>query len=525
MLKIVRQLKNNKEISFIILIFCIFVLPKLIWLGFDEWNVDAQRWMIRSDLFIKNLFSGDFESTYQSYHPGVTLMWLSGLSKQIFYILFEVVKGYSPKLSSGFVYPEQFFYTAFISKLPLVIVISTLLTYSLLLLYKIGIDRKLIVLFAIALSLEPYFLGITRYYHLTGLESAFIFAAIVTTIYSTHKNFSKRFSLMIGLFVGLGFLTKSSALIVTPFIVAYMILTGIMNKTIKKAILNLSLVGLGCITTIFFVFPAMWVNPILAIQNIFTSGIEGKGFIDGPHQSILDNRFLYYYEILFIKSLGLTIILTMISLVLINKEKNQKLKTVFYTFGFYIVYYFLVMSIPSKQMTRYVTIAMPFLLFLSTYAFYKIIQTIKQQKYLYTLLAFLVIYYAVTLYCIFPNFSTYHTDLLGGMNGYAKMKKPLNDGEFYLQAAEFLNNYAGNDVRNSIMISKSDNKDASFRFAFLGQTHTQITKDKKFARVFYAIDYDEVDRVPNDCALIHGVGHNWPDKFDFVKIFECPPIQ
>lgn len=500
-----------------------FLIPRLIGLGWDTWNVDAQRWMIRSDLFVKHLLNFNFAETYQSYHPGVTLMWLSGFSKLAFYKAFELLAHYTPKLSSGYVYPEQFYVAAFFATMPLVLGITILLTYSCIVLIKLGLPKSLVIIFAIVLSLEPFFLGITRFMHLTGLETALTFSAFVSVLFAIAKGEFKYFFIT-GLLFGLGFATKSSALVLFPFLVLLVFIYNLREKGFAAAISDAILFSITILLTagltFLVIFPAMWVDPINTFTKIFTDGIESKGFVDGPHASILQNKFSYYYEILFIKSLGSTFIFGLISILLIIKEKNSLIKTIHFIFLAYIIYYFGIMSIPSKEMTRYTAVAFPFFVFLSSYSLYKIFEFLKWNKiYVGLVSVMLIAYYALTYFVYYPSFSTYHSDLIGGMPGYAKIRKPYNDGEYYLQVAQYLNSL--DDPRSSVLVTKSDNKDASSRFAYLGTSYTNLPSNARYKHLYYAVDFDEIDAIPLGCEEIKQFGPRWPNEFGFIKVFEC----
>src|SRR4030066_881938 len=70
----------NYKIIFSIFIFSfIFLLTRVPRLGTDEVNPDAVNWHYRSEQFIVGLKTGQFEKTYQHYHPGITLMWIMGV--------------------------------------------------------------------------------------------------------------------------------------------------------------------------------------------------------------------------------------------------------------------------------------------------------------------------------------------------------------------------------------------------------------------------------------------------------------
>src|SRR4029078_2438287 len=52
------------------------LLPRVLDLGAFLNTDEAMFWMLRSEVFLKALRSGDFAATAVSTHPGVTTMWL-----------------------------------------------------------------------------------------------------------------------------------------------------------------------------------------------------------------------------------------------------------------------------------------------------------------------------------------------------------------------------------------------------------------------------------------------------------------
>lgn len=69
--------------SYLILIITVIgllsILPRVLSLN-AHWSSDETSWLIRSRHFMLSILSGDFSGTLQSYHPGVTTMWLGGIS-------------------------------------------------------------------------------------------------------------------------------------------------------------------------------------------------------------------------------------------------------------------------------------------------------------------------------------------------------------------------------------------------------------------------------------------------------------
>lgn len=520
-MQLIKNIFNNQR--FLIIVFLIMLVPRLVGLGWDEWNVDAPRWQVRSDQFIRALEKGELEETYQSYHPGVTLMWLSGASKYAFYKTFEAVYGYKAYIAPGYVYPEKFFMVAFIAKFPLVFVISFLLAYSINLFNKIGINKKYLYIFAVTLSFEPFFLGITRFYHLTGLETSFVFSSFASVYYYLYTNReNKKYLYLAGMLVGLGILTKLSAIIVMPFLMA-MILFTMKGKLIKQTFLDIFLLGIISYITFIVLFPAAWFDPVGIFSRIRESGIDNIAFKDGPHRSILKNKYLYYYEIFFVKSLGLTFISLLISLWIIFKKKihSDNLKSLMFWAGLYILYNCFVLSFPSKQMTRYTLLIYPFALLFSSYTLYSLFEYLKKKwKYAAVIIG---LYYVLVLQSIYPVFSTFHSDLIGEYPGYSRIGTIYNDGEHYLQVGQYLNDIGGKDAYNYALVLPSANKDMSVGNAFVGHTFVKnIQGDKKFKYVYIAPDYYSLDKVPSNCEYVRGFGHRWPFKFDFLSLYKCP---
>lgn len=501
-----------KGYKYLIIIFLLFLLPRIVYLGWDEWNVDAQRWQIRSDNFVEAILEGNIAETYQSYHPGVTLMWLSGFGKFVFYKVFEAVYGYSVNIANGYVYPEKFPIVAFSAKFPLVLVISLLFAYSFNLLRRLKFDRNYLYIFAAFLSLEPFYLGISRFLHLTGLETAFVFAALTCTYYHLASNNSKAKHLYFSaLFTSPGILTKMSTILIVPFIFGLIAFYSVNLKQLRdfsylrKTLINLLTKYLTFIliivATFILLFPASWLSPLDIIYKMRKDGIDNIAFKDGPHRSILQNKYLYYYEILFVKSLGLTMISFAAGIIILlrNKIKDKVFRNFLLMSLFYIFYYFFILAFPSKQMTRYTVIAYPYVIALSSYAVYVFFNWISNKSFNLKLsfIGLVALYYILILQAIFPIFSSFHSDLLGEYAGYSKIGKIYNDGEHYLQVGQYLNEIGGADAYDYALILPSDNKDVSAAYAFLGQTYVfSIKGDKKFKNVFIAPDYYSLDTVP-----------------------------
>ena len=523
----------------------IFLFPRLVGLGIDSYEMDAGRWDVRSDKFIKDLLVGKFIGTYQTYHPGVTVMWLTGISKKILYVLFELKNGYSVTLNDGIVYSEWFFVTNFIIKFPLVLTISLTLAFMSYLLYKMRLDLKFVLLFSIFLSLEPFFLGISRFYHLTGLETAFGFAVIISLIYYYHSK-NKLYFVLTSLFLALSMLTKLSGFVLFPFlglllflmelkaseIVPKKFVNSFSNKSTWFKLLNIiyrsiaKYVLLLLIAFIFFIalWPAIWVRPLYVLENIYSSGVGDHAFGDKPAPSLTSNKYLYYYEMLFTRSLGLTFLAFFASIFFIFKEKSKNIKLIYYINFAFVIYFAYIMAIPNKQIDRYTANLYPFVIICSTYFIYYLSKNLPKIGN-YILFSFLLLYYGFLLWAYYPNFSAYHTDLVGGPMGYSKLAAVRNRGEFYMDLIRFLNEKDGDDARKKNLVVPRGEKDRSTR-GYLGSvfTHDGLVPEGRDAVDYYAPDYLDIEEeIPKnrECNFIKGFGTRWPIEFNYLYLYEC----
>ena len=183
--------KSKRLWWFYILIFAIFLFPRLFDLGREGYGSDSQKWLRRSDEFIERVSSGNLERSYVTYHPGVTVMWLSGVTKHFYYNYVKGVDGVNIKQTNGIVIPQYFESTLAVSKVPLILFISILLTLSAIILNRMGLSKLHVVIFALMLSLEPFFLGVSTQLHLTGLETALAFSSIIFALYYQKTNNKK----------------------------------------------------------------------------------------------------------------------------------------------------------------------------------------------------------------------------------------------------------------------------------------------------------------------------------------------
>jgi hypothetical protein len=277
--------------------FQLFLLTRLPYLGRDSINPDAVNWHYRSEQFVVGLKYQQWDKTYQHYHPGVSLMWVMGSA-------IEIARQINPSLR---VYThENFLFLHTVAKYSVVFVQLGLSLGLIWVLSKIMKFPRAFLLVAF-FSLEPFFIGNSRMLHMDVLLTLLLMTglSLAYLVVNPNKNSRQKFyALFSGIFIGLSFLTKSIAIGGVPFILAFFIYS--FWKEPKKLFLFLALFLGGFVSTVFLIFPAMWVSPIEVITNIFTEA-DRIGIRKGHEQIFfgqfsLDPGFLFYPVLIFLKT-------------------------------------------------------------------------------------------------------------------------------------------------------------------------------------------------------------------------------
>lgn len=403
----------------ILFLFFIFRLPGL---GKDISNSDAARWHRRSEDFLNALKSGNFADTYQHYQPGVTLMWLDAFVNDISF-KYQINKGMEPKtLENSTYYPI----VHGISKTIIVLVLGVLFLVQILLVRKLFGD-EVSLFFGFILSVEPYLIGINRWFHLTSLETFFSFTSFLF-ILNWYKFRENKFLVLSSVLLSLSVLSKLTTLIILPVYLIIFIL-GFRQK--KDA--SLLIFGLIFVITFTVLFPAM-----LADFNMVVSKLSNAAFnavTDNYASDMIPNYILpiYYIVILGIKLSPITILLFIFSLFIFIKKK-ELFTDKFKLFVFLnLLVYFLVLSISEQKIDRYSVAMFPPVLLISSFPI----------KHLYNKLKIIVCVSAFILiilisYLYFPVYSAYYSPILGGTETALKLGIYDNSGEYYAQSADYL---------------------------------------------------------------------------------------
>jgi len=401
-------MKFIKRFKYEILIFILFILSRYPDLGHDMFNTDVWKWKARSYDFGTGIFTLQFDQTIQKYHPGVTLMWLGSLGVKIFNLYNDLVLHVS--LNSI----QAVFGLHTTQKFLVVLAIGGSLASIFYVLDKL-FGKKYAFISIFLLSLEPFYIALTRVFHLEGLQSTFMLAAIVWFYYWFEKgikNYKRLF--IVALFSALSFLTKTTALYLIPFFGFWVLLDILQNKKIKEGIFHYFQWLFPTLLFVFILWPALWVIPN-EVFRILYKGIAVVG-VETDHiqyffGKLVEDPGWYFYLIVFLlRSSYLLIIGFAGSLFLTKKLKSEQVSFIKYNLV-YILFYIIMLSIPSKKLDRYILPLLVSTVLISSFFFTYYLEKIKSNfKYLILLIP------VITAIYLHPNYLSYYsTGLKFGM--------------------------------------------------------------------------------------------------------------
>lgn len=428
----------------LVVVFFAIHVPKL---GTEEINPDAVNWHWRSEQFIDALKSKDFMRTYQIYHPGVTLMIITGapveLTKRII----------TPRLEYSRTSYELFNFIAKYSLNVVLLMLIMLAVFELSTIYGF----KIAYLTGAFLTLEPFFVGNFRMLHMDALLTMLIFTALLS-LYLAVKRQSWVYGVIASILIGLACWTKIVALMAVLYALGFIVLMFTVKKlTVKKTLMFGFSIILGVVAVGLLIFPAMWVNPSKVVKKMYN---DSRTVVESGHEEVFMGQItqdpgpLYYpislaYKLspltLGLFAMGLVLLLRSVVLYRVKILKTDKMLLV-YLLGFFIVY-FTAIELSQKKIDRYLLPLFPVIFVFTSYYLMKIFHFTKNphlQKGIWFIVA---LNFAIPLITYFPYYFVYNNPLFGGTRtaAWAVGQKSFGVGVF--EVRDFIHdNYPGAKV-------------------------------------------------------------------------------
>jgi len=482
---------SKKYFIFIILLFLLFRIPGL---GNDLSNTDALRWHRRSERFLTAIKTGDFKGTYQHYQPGVTIMWINSVVKQVTFTTQHRILGIEqPKtLENADWYPI----IHGISKIVLVTVLCGLLALQVFILNKL-FGEKVAYIFGFLMAIEPYMVGMDRWFHLTSLETYFAFLSLLAMLWWQKENREKLLVLS-GAFLALSALSKITTLLIVP-----LLLFIVVSKNYKKILKNVSIFSISALGIFLLLFPALIADPAYIFNDIFLAGKEAV--VASTQISHLEKvtKTLFYVLIMFYKLSPLVIFAFLFSFCKrkeILENKSLKLALI------YALFYLVSLTIAHKKIDRYVIVMFPPLILIVSYYL-----SLLNNKALKNILIAGFLFTIVSTFIYYPVFSAYNSPILGGTKTAISLGLYDNSGEYLADAARYLNQ-KGRDVKVYV-----PNGSISFFSYYKGERVNSLEERPDYVVVSHDLERQEIDNF--GCEIFEvSFGSK---EMDVVFVFRC----
>ncbi len=258
---------------------------------------DEHLWLTRSANFYYALSRGDYASTFQMGHPGVTIMWAGTAGFLASYPEYR-------QSHAGLLDPSEFHQylkrkSEDISPLEILAAgrFFLVLFHTLALIAAYAYARRLLgalpaLTGMLLLAFDPFHIALSRVLHLDGLYSNL--ALLSALAYLGYLRSRKSFDLILSAAAaGLACLTKSPGLFIVP-VIGLLTLVDVVRSTAPEkrtaiqTYVKPALVGMAWLLLAAGVFvaawPAMWVNPIETLGRVFGMAQQ---FSEGGHESAL----------------------------------------------------------------------------------------------------------------------------------------------------------------------------------------------------------------------------------------------
>ncbi len=270
------RLKDYRHVGIILItIGLLSFLPRVLSLNV-AWSSDETIWLFRSQNFMTSTLDGDFSSIPQAHHPGVTTMWLGGVS------LWQKYKHALPNAHllsrSPFLAPSN------LARTRLTIAITTAITILIAFFFLQKLfGRQVATIASICLAVDPILLAQSRRLHTDTLAADFLLLAILALLIFTGNTSRRRYLIFSGVCFGLACLSKSYALILALWIP--LVLTLSIRQTAFRIWLERTIytvfVWLGTVCLTFFaLWPILWGYQVpIGSLMIPVSGIAVLGLI------------------------------------------------------------------------------------------------------------------------------------------------------------------------------------------------------------------------------------------------------
>lgn len=554
--------KNGKRVSYITqnlalsaFLFAVALLPRL--LALDAFlTPDEYRWLGRSRGFLGGLLSGDWAATLQTGHPGVTTMWTGSLG--ILYRYWTRPPSAPPELQT-FVrevadQPPDIAYIAPM-RFPTVLLMSLFVVAVYMLLSRLFGDRRVGIVGALLLALDPFHIALSRILHHDALAAAFMTLSLLPLLGYWLKGWSRRWLLLSGMAAGLGFLSKSPAMFLMPFCALLGLVWAVRRwrggewlgwSDVGRLLGDGLLWGAVAWLTVVLLWPAMWVTPIKVLQVLFGTSsqyaTEGHGKGNFFLGQITRNPGPLFYPVAWLLRTTPFIVLGLLALGIaylrnIPSHRSEGRLSTGSLSGALLLYaglFVAFMTLGEKKQDRYILPIYPALDALAALGMVQISSVFCKRGHrdtksffsrpiLVIILAILLIQ-GILVIANYPYYFTYYNPLLGGARTASRVMT-VGWGEGLDQAAAYLD-----DLPDAERLRITSWYHYSFAPFFRGEATYYSSDAGQTLNSEYAVVYrNQIQReLPTTEIVRYLLQHHTPvftttlQRLDYVYVYHLP---
>lgn len=537
---------------FTLFVFVAALLPRLYALG-TFLTIDEVKWAEGAAQFLLALHSGDLARTYWHFFPGILITWGNALALGATCLsaadLDQCANSHVANL------PE------FIGWLRLTPVLFA--TFGITGVYLLGrklIGEKIVLLAALLLAFDPFFIAHSRILNGDSTAAILMFLSLLSFLFywlkvSSRDNFQpssfrpQPFLLLSGVLAGLALLTKLPAPLIGLFIGGLGLVALARDwpqhgwVAVRHWLGAVATWGLVALLVFGLLWPALWIAPIATLRQMYFDSFEVGGVGEGHDAFFLGQTlddpgpWFYAYAIAFrltpVVLVGLLIALGwLLTRFRPRREasprqmparftpQNAELLLSWVLLAF-VIFIIGLANVSPKKLDRYVMAVIPPLLFLAAIGLAKIEQLLKfppaptcppnrgmllrSPVVSFVLLAGLAAFHLASALLAAPYYLTYYNPLLGGPQ-QAAAQVPVGWGEGMEQAAYYLNN-----LPNAQSLSVSAWYGDMFQPYFVGQRASFADDGRAQLAADYVVFYiNQIQRQKPHLGLINYFRANQP---------------
>lgn len=447
------------NIIIVLVIFTAALIPRI--LNADLFiNPDAADfWFERTENFYQGLKDFNFAKTFQTGHPGVTLMWLSGASMAL--------KNYFTGVLDIFDFSDRL-NLLFAAKLPIILITSLTISLIYFLIKKLFNNRKIALLCAFFVLIDPFYLAQSRFFQMDALLSSFIILSILT-IYLFFNTTERKYIYLSAFFAALALLTKQPALILIPYFFILFLIAQHRNFSqwffkylsyfdlkswgiLKEKYIKYFLVWLIVVIVFFVIFwPAVWVGNFDILERFPVRGVLAKHGLNLNKSSLFIEMLFYPLILVTRMTLPILILLIVGMIFLLKKVFNNFQKDIILKLLLFIVVWFFLFSVSMKKVEtgRYllpIFIPIDIIAGITLFVFLNKIKTwfqVQAKRYFAcALIGIIFVAQVGIIFSYYPYYSAYRNFLFEPLiRGYLRTSTAfvLGWGEGLDEAARWLN--------------------------------------------------------------------------------------